>query len=547
LLLFLVRKLRRVMFSIFRKFFKPTAGKPAPAPPAAPTPAATPPAAPARRAPSAEPSTTGAAAPSVEVAHLSLAAIVSRFPEDLKPLVLAPPSNAATISFPVQLIQKQLATGSVKMSLASLHRQAPPGVFGPLAPGERRQVEIPLKEVFRHVNPQTLKRRADQRATEAPDEFNLFGNSDNPHQIAPTAPRDDSSALGVQPASRIAASALAPQPPGPERMVEPPAPTPMRVVAPPPSFAPPAAPPPSVAVAQTAAAVPRLERPPLTLPVSTFAAAWPEAIRAEVGALDPATTVTLNGGAVSSGLTKGKVVFTWGEIRAGFQPAPAQPTAVDESVELVLPLKIVAPAFLAAGKNGKTARKTVQIDEAIPSLFSNGREPASAPAAPVLAAPAPAAPDPVPPAPAQVASEPPLVLAAPAPVASPSAIGEILGEPDRVDFTPSAIVAGTVKLPGVSGAIVAMNEGLPVATALPDGVKSEVVAAFLPQIFARLNQYAGEMKLGDVDDLLFTTHGAQCQIYRLGAVYFAALGHPGAVLPTRELRLIAAELGRQIR
>ena len=124
------------MFSIFRKFFKPTEGKPAPAPPAAPTPAARPPAAPARRAPSAEPSATGAAAPSVEVAHLSLAAIVSRFPEDLKPLVLAPPSNAATISFPVQLIQKQLATGSVKMSLASLHRQAPPGVFGPLAPGD---------------------------------------------------------------------------------------------------------------------------------------------------------------------------------------------------------------------------------------------------------------------------------------------------------------------------------------------------------------------------------------------------------------------------
>ena len=198
------------MFSIFRKFFKPTEGKPAPAPPAAPTPAARPPAAPARRAPSAEPSATGAAAPSVEVAHLSLAAIVSRFPEDLKPLVLAPPSNAATISFPVQLIQKQLATGSVKMSLASLHRQAPPGVFGPLAPGERRQVEIPLKEVFRHVNPQTLKRRADQRATAAPDEFNLFGNSDNPHQIAPTAPCDDSSAPGVQPASRIPASALAP-------------------------------------------------------------------------------------------------------------------------------------------------------------------------------------------------------------------------------------------------------------------------------------------------------------------------------------------------
>ena len=480
--------------------------------------------------------------PSVEVAHLSLAAIISRFPEELKALVLAPPASAATISFPLQLIQKQLATGSVKMSLASLHRQAPAGVFGPLPPGEKRQVEIPLKEVLRHVSPQNLKRRSDQRSHDAPDdEFNLFGNADNPHQIAPTTPenpqRGDSTTLSFQPASRIPAPAATPQPPAPERMVDLPAPTAMRVVAPPPSMAP--APAATVIVPKPAAAAGHPDLSGLTLPLSACAAAWPEPIRAEIAALDPATTVTLNGGAVSAGLTKGKVVFTWGDIRAGLQPAPAQPTALGENIELVLPLKIVAPAFLAAGKNGQAGRKSVLIDEAIPSLFSSGREPAPVPAAP--------APLPEIPPPAAGLPAPPLVLAAPTPAISSTTIGEILGEPDRADFTPAAIVAGTVKLPGVAGAIVAMSEGLPVATVLPDGVKSEVVAAFLPQIFARLNQYAGEMKLGEVDDLLFTTHGAQCQIYRLGSVYFAALGHPGAVLPARELRLIAAELGRQIR
>ena len=455
--------------------------------------------------------------------------------------------SAATISFPLQLIQKQLATGAVKMSLASLHRQAPAGVFGPLPPGEKRQVEIPLKEVFRHVSPGSFKRRNDQRPLETPDdEFNLFGNADHPHQIAPTTPdhppRGDSTTLSPQPASRIPASAAPPQPPAPERMADFPAPTAMRVVAPPPAMAPP--PPASVAVPKPAASVPLSDLPPLTLPLSIFAAAWPEPIRSEIATLDPATTVTLNGGAVSVGLTKGKVVFTWRDIRAALQPAPGEPTALDGNIELVLPLKIVAPAFLAAGKNGQTERKSVLIDEAIPSLFSSGREPAPAPAAPapLPEIPPPAAALPLPPAP-----EPPPVLAAPAPAVSSPTIGEILGDPERLDFTPAAIVAGTVKLPGVAGAIVAMSEGWPVATALPDGVQSEVVAAFLPQIFARLNQYTGEMKLGDVDDLLFTTHGAQCQIYRLGSVYFAALGQTGAVLPARELRLIAAELGRQIR
>ena len=43
------------------------------------------------------------------------------------------------------------------------------GVFGPLPPGEKRQVEIPLQEVFRHVNPQHLKRRNDQLAAEVKD------------------------------------------------------------------------------------------------------------------------------------------------------------------------------------------------------------------------------------------------------------------------------------------------------------------------------------------------------------------------------------------
>ena len=430
------------MFSIFRKLFKLAEVKPAPAPKSA----APPPAAPVRRAPAGEPSANGAAAPSVEVAHLSLAAIVSRFPEELKALVLAPPSSAATISFPLQLIQKQLATGAVKMSLASLHRQAPTGVFGPLPPGEKRQVEIPLQEVFRHVNPQNLKRRNDQRPVDAPDnDFSLFGNAENPHQIAPTSPRDDSTALGLQPASRIPASAVPPQPPAPERMVDLPAPTAMRVVAPPPSMAPPAAavppvpvaPPPTVAVPKPAAPGLPLDWPALTLLLSTSAAGWPESIRSEIATLDPATTVTLNGDPVSVGLSKGKVVFTWGDIRAGLRPAPAQPSALDENIELVLPLKIVAPAFLAAGKSGKSERQSVQIDAAIPSLFSSGREPAPPPAAPVPT-PVPAIP---PPAAAPPALEPPLGLAAP--VISAPTIGEILGEPDRANFTPAAIVAGT--------------------------------------------------------------------------------------------------------
>src|SRR5579862_8841114 len=94
------------MLSIFKKIFGKTEPKViAPAPPAAPP----------------RPSAT---MPTIEVAHLSLAAIVARFPDELKPLLVREPETAATVALPMPTILKQLPAGSVKMSLASLHRQA---------------------------------------------------------------------------------------------------------------------------------------------------------------------------------------------------------------------------------------------------------------------------------------------------------------------------------------------------------------------------------------------------------------------------------------
>jgi hypothetical protein len=50
------------------------------------------------------------------------------------------------------------------------------------------------------------------------------------------------------------------------------------------------------------------------------------------------------------------------------------------------------------------------------------------------------------------------------------------------------------------------------------------------------------MKLGAVDDLLINAHGLPCHLFRVGQVYFAALGKPGEPLPTATLRLCAAAL-----
>src|SRR4051794_37126156 len=65
----------------------------------------------------------------VETAQLSLAAILERFPDELKPTIEKMPGLEITVALPVPTILKQLPLGAVKMSLASMHRQAPQGVF----------------------------------------------------------------------------------------------------------------------------------------------------------------------------------------------------------------------------------------------------------------------------------------------------------------------------------------------------------------------------------------------------------------------------------
>jgi len=649
----------------------------------------------------AVPATPHTPMPTIEVAHLSLASIIERFPDELRTLVVSEPDATATVALPMPTILKQLPTGSVKMSLASLHRQAH-GCIAPLPAGDKRTIEIPLAEIFRHVKPEALRRRNDQRYIDLPeDAFSLFGDSSNPYAIAPEpepayeeqAPEevidiDETAGEEPAPGQRVVqmddglraqfhnngaapeAEEEVPQPQTPRVIAPPsefkiaapqpaPAQPPRSTAQPPRSTAQPSrsgAQPPRSGVAQpprsgaqpprsgvqraaaaAAAPVAKPAGPTFSIALASICGAWPDAIKAEISALDPATTVALPENDLSSGLAKGRVSFAWKQIHAWLTPdAPA--TAVAGDTALQLPLKVLAPLFLAKNKPS-AERKSFKMDDSIPALFADARPPQEkpapppppepepvvdeipapvveeAPAAPAMEAapapveePAPAAPaEPIPapaaesapapveaekapepapaaePAPAPAAeSIPAPAIAAPAalaaaveavapaaaapaveasapavapeaPTATPAAarakaapqtVGEIFGNPKKQSWTPAELVTGLVKLPGVAGAIVALQEGLPVAASLPEGVKSDVVAAFLPQIFARLNLYAGEMKLGDVDDLLFTTHGAHCQIYRLGYIYFAVLGKAGEALPWHELHLITEELAR---
>ncbi|MEO8353100.1 MAG: roadblock/LC7 domain-containing protein, partial [Chthoniobacteraceae bacterium] len=435
--------------------------------------------------------------------------------------------------------------------------------------------------------------------------FDIFGDEENPHALAPrVVERPTGSSLmtpGLSSGMRVVRIGESGMVPSPSRTI-PRNPTPIPIAATPPPPPRPEAPP--------APKLPPL--PPLVIPVRDIATGWPEPIKTEVSLLNGAH-VSLPAADVNAGLSKGKVAFQWGQIRAWLSPSPSAPTLADESTELSLPLRVVAPAFLKHSKAAETvqpAKRKLAIDDTIPELFGGGPATPAAPVTPpapaepnttvetpaakgpltldktatpdasaessngavaeikaVVPEPAPATDEPVfkiteKPAPAPSQPEPkspPVVASVPdpkpaAPEAAPetktenhppaATLGQFFGEPEKSNWSPNEIVSNLVMHPDVEGAIVALHEGLVIAHVLPDSMKGEVFAAFLPQIFARLNQYSGEMKLGTISDLQVNASGRSCHIFRLGQVYFGALATPGRTLPTSELWLCANALAQ---
>ena len=106
-------------------------------------------------------------------------------------------------------------------------------------------------------------------------------------------------------------------------------------------------------------------------------------------------------------------------------------------------------------------------------------------------------------------------------------------------------MANASRLPGAAGALLAMNDGLLVTSHTPPNVKSETIAAFLPQMFGRMNQYTKELALGPLQQLTLGVAGGQWHVVKCETIYFAVLGRPGESLPLNLLAQVAAELSSQ--
>jgi predicted regulator of Ras-like GTPase activity (Roadblock/LC7/MglB family) len=502
--------------------------------------------------------------------ELPLQPILATLPLELQPRLKRPDAGAVTISVPLQEILPQLSSGAVKISFGEL-RQAAPDLFTGDADRDQVPVSIPLAEVLSRLNPALIRRRREQKPVEVPGDIRspfdrdgqglVFSMGPSGPEAAPAPPaRQTTPAAPIVPPARSSLTFTpAPTPPSatpPSALTKPPAltraaremhasPAPVKPTPPSP---PPAA---SSATRAKAAGLPTPLAPvtkadngaePLVVALTSLAEGWPEAVCKEIVQLVLVDAkIALPVEAVERALKQGRVAFSWKTLRSWIKPAPLPSVSAHDGNVLELPLKIVAPLFLARQREASKAKKKVSIDENIPNLFFGFPQPEGGAARPVPASEGP---------PAKAPDTNYYIWDDNADRArlqdDEVKLGRHIPSPGTRFVakyaTPNEVVSRAAALDDVAGALIALPDGLMVASRLSPDLNGDTLAAFLPQIFAKVNQCTKELRMGELNNLNFTVGNVPWKIFRVNAIFFAAFGRAGEGLPTAKLAALAAEL-----
>jgi predicted regulator of Ras-like GTPase activity (Roadblock/LC7/MglB family) len=509
--------------------------------------------------------------------QLPLPSIIAVLPMDLRARLMQSPPADAFVSIPVEKVLSQLAHGSVKISFGEL-RAALPGLFANSGgENDARQIALPLNEIISRVSPALLSRRTVKKVELADDIAGPFGTHTQGINFTPAqapakaAPMPPSKA--PEPVSTPAAPKSVTPPPAlvPKTMATAPRPAPVAPVPYASAAAVPTAPvkpvfstPPLVPTApipfpipaSPASAAPAADsfnpasqipvENPILAPLSALAEKWPDAIKMELIQADlMSAQAALPASLIEPGLKRGRVSVPWKNLRMMIRPKPA-PVSVHDGVEIELPLKVLAPLFFASQKAAGVAKHKVSVSAEIPNLFHGSKqaEAAISPMTTQASAPAPI-PAPAPAAPSKMADTNYFSKSE-----TPSDTEFRRQASPGTDFTsrdatPGEIVARAMTLPGVAGAVVALYDGLMISSQVPPDLNADTVAAFLPQIFARMGQSTKELRMGELNNLNFTVGNVPWKIFRVNALYFAAFGRAGEALPSATLAELAAQLDRK--
>lgn len=473
---------------------------------------------------------------------IPLGSVLNGLAPELRAKIMSAPSSSAVLRVPTNSVLEQLASGSVKITFGEL-RQLAPGIFANSG-GEHdsRTVFLPLPEVLSRVDAALLMRRPLKKLSVSEEIAGPFGESMNGVRFTQTPMK----ASAPEAKAKTAAEIFPPITPKPRELApafDAPPLEPSTPIAFTPRAVTPASPSPAAPMAASRFAAAPVEPSPaggMIVPLISLAESWPPQIKDELSRADLANaSVSLPKEQVEAGLKTGRVLMTWKQLRS--LAAPDSPASPHDAMELPLPLKIVAPLFLITKKNSARPQAKVAVKSDIPDLFFGFPQ-----AAPVAVVPG------LPPLPKLVPGG--TNFFAPG-VQSMSPAAEVAtcarpGENLQTDFTsrqttPKEAIAHAMKLPGVAGAVVALPDGLRVASDVASELNADTLAAFLPQIFERVNQSTRELRMGALNNVSFTVGDVPWKIFRVNSVYFAAFGRAGENLPSAQLVQLAAAIDRK--
>lgn len=494
----------------------------------------------------------------VATVPVSLSAILAGLPLELRAKVKETEVSDLTISVPLDRILSQLAQGTVKLPFGEI-RLAAQHVFDGSTDGDRVLVALPLGEILSQINPALLVRRTAQKYVEVPADIvspfdakgeGLVFSVGNAKPVTPAAPRQAAPAPAT-PARGSISSVPAPKPPtasapvqmpkingpaSPAAPVSPIAPaTPIRMPAQPVAAAPATRPSPP----------PSADAGSLAVPLKSLAEGWPEGVRQEIvqsNLVNARLAVPCD--LIEAALKRGRAAFSWKTLRSWISPAPLPTVSTQDNTELELPLQVIAPLFLARQKAAAKPHQKVTLDDGIPNLFFGFPKPET---------------------PLQAITSTPGTAAGPInkPVDTNYYVWDDQSDKARFDdteykrkmpsgtefvaryATPNEIVSRAAALDGVAGALIALPDGLMVASRIPAELNGDTLAAFLPQIFAKVNQCTKELRMGELNNLNFTVGNVPWKIFRVNAIFFAAFGRVSEGLPTAQLAALASELDRK--
>ena len=230
---------------------------------------------------------------------------------------------------------------------------------------------------------------------------------------------------------------------------------------------------------------------------------WPENLRSGLASHEKAK-LSIPVKALTPILQRGKAVFTWSQTKDWFNPSIGHTImGQEDKSELQFPMELLVPAYMKSQKAGTSVKPlATQGMDSIPDLFGSRPQPVSA-------------------------------VEVPQPDDKPAPTDH--SDPGSILLPPAKLVQEALKLSEVVGAFLASSDGLLIYGELPDSMKKETFAAFIPQIYDRVSKYTKELRLGELNYLSLSIGETGMLILKSNEIYFAALGQQGTTLPLEAL------------